>query len=795
MHHVTRALVLGLGLGAAAVALVALAAPGTAAADKQIRLAVMEFANTSADRQLDSLGKGLQSMVTTDLAQVASLTLVERARLRDIESELKLGRSALVDPKTAAKFGKLAGASHLVAGSFTVVGDKMRLDGRIFSVTDGSVVLAEKIEGDRDAFFELEKTLVKKIVDAVGVKLQAKERGAIARLHTTDFEAFREFSNGVALFDDKKYSEAIEALRAAQNRDQEFKLATVTLAEYQDLISRLQARADELQATQSEIKHLEQQNEARGEAEALKKLHEIAGRKDARDPLDRLAALYLLATVYGNITDGTRDLYRMQALEDRFALQRIADTLVQSYWAEASASFPRVLPVVRDELGTLPRALAQVDQALATTRTQLERGPVRARVDSVRGDTRELYFLSNLTWTGMRDDPIHQFPLRLHLDGRQTAELHHRLYELGLKLNPPAAWRQQALQALADEYRSLGDFGRATAMYTQLAGILHDADQVRAVTQRVEDNRAIAEALERSPHKALIRELMANGSHTDLNRADPILVGHQIASFNQDPRHLFRDVAHTRMFPESGHWGWGNADIFVLIGDHPVWQMQGEQWALGTGPRTDPRRAEAIRYAPEEKIDDDDGDDSVVIVDGLARRDVRLAFDADFAMPADLWPFRSDNSPARPDSKGRRPDVSFVFGMRNIYADEVQDPKAKKPVIARPFHALAVVVGDGAVRLEELTQQPEGRHSCNAHAGVAHRGMKLGHKELGRQAADLRSAKAFKAAFEVTSDAVKATVNGKLYSFPVPADHSGFYGVGFAGKGFADVHALKVGAK
>jgi TolB-like protein len=340
-------------------------------ADGQVRLAVMEFANTSPDRQLDSLGKGLQSMVTTDLAQVTSLTLVERARLQDIQAELRLGKTALVDPRTAARFGKLAGASHLVAGSFTVVGDRMRIDGRIFTVADGKVVLAEKIEGERDAFFELEKTLVKKIVDTVGVKLGAKERGAIARVHTTDFESFRDFSNGVALFDEKKYGEAIEALRAAQNRDQDFKLATVTLAEYQDIISRLAARADELQATQTELKNLEQQKQARGEAEALKKLHEIAGRKDANDPLDRLAALYLLATAYGDITGSTHDLYRMQALEDRFALQRIADT--------------RVLPVVRDELGLLPKTPEQVDDALARARKQLEDGRVHARVDCLRG--------------------------------------------------------------------------------------------------------------------------------------------------------------------------------------------------------------------------------------------------------------------------------------------------------------------------------------------------------------------------------------------------------------------------
>ena len=69
------------------------------------------------------------------------------------------------------------------------------------------------------------------------------------------------------------------------------------------------------------------------------------------------------------------------------------------------------------------------------------------------------------------------------------------------------------------------------------------------------------------------------------------------------------------------------------------------------------------------------------------------------------------------------------------------------------------------------------------------------HKQLGRQPIDLRSATALKAAFEVTGDKVNATINGKLYSFAVPSDHQGFYGVGFTGHGFAEVHALKVGAK
>ena len=282
---------------------------------------------------------------------------------------------------------------------------------------------------------------------------------------------------------------------------------------------------------------------------------------------------------------------------------------------------------------------------------------------------------------------------------------------------------------------------------------------------------------------------MANGSHTDLNRTDPIAVGREIESFNKDPRYLFREVGHSRMFPESGHWGWGNADIFVLIADHPVWQVQAAWFALGTGPRTDPRRAGAIRYAPDAEVADAD---TLLVVDGVSRRDVRLAFNADFAVPADFWPFRPhENSPYRPDAQGRRPEVGFVFGMRNIYADPEKDPRTQKEVLVRPCRALAVIVADDGVRLEELVEQGEG----NLLAGVTHRGMKFAHKELARQAVDLRSAKLLKTAFDVTGDKVTATINGKAYSFSVPKDHDGFYGVAFAGNGFAEVSALKVSAK
>src|ERR1700742_676758 len=181
-----------------AFAVMLIAAPAAA----ETRVAVLEFTNASTDHNYDTLGAGLQSMLTTDLTAVPAIHLIERQRLHDIQAELKLGKSGQIDKATAARIGKLAGATHLLGGSFVIVGDKMRIDGRLFAVQSGDVLFADAIEGERDAFFELEKQLATKLVAAVGVHMQPRERAQLARIHTADFEAFRKYSAGIAAFDD-----------------------------------------------------------------------------------------------------------------------------------------------------------------------------------------------------------------------------------------------------------------------------------------------------------------------------------------------------------------------------------------------------------------------------------------------------------------------------------------------------------------------------------------------------------------------------------------------------------------
>ncbi len=226
---------------------------GVAAAQKPaMRVAVLDF-TPAAPSELDPLGAGLQSMITTDLSLAPNVVLVERARLKDVQAELHLQQSGAADKATAAKIGELAGASHLVVGSFTVAGGKMRLDARMFVVGSGEITLAEKMEGPQASFFELEKQLVDKIVAGMGVRPSRKQKQEMQKPETKDSEASKQYSQGLALFDAGKLDEATAAMQAAVGRDRSSALAQARLSEWQKLLPALHELAKKAKPPTPEV--------------------------------------------------------------------------------------------------------------------------------------------------------------------------------------------------------------------------------------------------------------------------------------------------------------------------------------------------------------------------------------------------------------------------------------------------------------------------------------------------------------------------------------------------------------
>ena len=102
----------------AAILVLSLMMVSQALAQAKPRLGVLRFTNDShAGWWSGTAGRDLQDMLAAELVSLGSFQVLERKELEAVMSEQDLGASGRINPKTAAKIGKLKGARYLVAGT------------------------------------------------------------------------------------------------------------------------------------------------------------------------------------------------------------------------------------------------------------------------------------------------------------------------------------------------------------------------------------------------------------------------------------------------------------------------------------------------------------------------------------------------------------------------------------------------------------------------------------------------------------------------------------------------------
>lgn len=177
----------------------------------------------------DTLNRALLAMITTDLAKVPSLTLLERERIDALLQEQRLAASGLVDPATLAAQARLLGAGSVVAGLvFNEPGAGGPGSGRYKINTAVSDVAAARVVGTQEAggrqaeFFVLQKQIVHGILQTLGV---TDIPASVNQVHTRSWEAYARFAAGLALLAEDRYDDARQAFRAALALDPGFALA------------------------------------------------------------------------------------------------------------------------------------------------------------------------------------------------------------------------------------------------------------------------------------------------------------------------------------------------------------------------------------------------------------------------------------------------------------------------------------------------------------------------------------------------------------------------------------------
>ena len=201
--------------------------PGLATA-----VAVMPFRFTGTDSTLQPLERGFAELVTIDLARSSKITVVERSRLQALLDELALQRSGATDTTTNVRAGKIIQAGRIVNGVIRPeAGDRLNVTAAIVNTQTATVAGSANNANTLDQLFAIEKAIVLKLFEDLGVTLTTAERNAIEERPTRSLQAFLAYSKGLKLEDEGKYDEAARSFGEAARIDPSFGAASIKSSE------------------------------------------------------------------------------------------------------------------------------------------------------------------------------------------------------------------------------------------------------------------------------------------------------------------------------------------------------------------------------------------------------------------------------------------------------------------------------------------------------------------------------------------------------------------------------------
>ena len=115
-------------------------------------LAVMDFANLSADPEVAWLGAGIAETVTSDLASLDRFRVVDRWRVLEA-----MRRTS----GTLQEVGAVLGATLMVTGGFQRGGQNLRMTARLVDLEHGDLLADAKVDGPIEDVFALQDGIVR----------------------------------------------------------------------------------------------------------------------------------------------------------------------------------------------------------------------------------------------------------------------------------------------------------------------------------------------------------------------------------------------------------------------------------------------------------------------------------------------------------------------------------------------------------------------------------------------------------------------------------------------------------
>ena len=206
-------------------------------ATQQVSLIIFPFENLTQNKADEWIGNGFAETLTTGLAAIGDLNVIERNQLKNILKEQSFAQSGYVDQKTAVEMGKILSANIVVVGSFQKVNNQIKVTARVVDVMTGKVQKdhVADLQGKMDDIFDLQNQLADKIVKSFNIKITQEDAQKVTQniTATKSVTAYENFIKGKEIVDSSNFLEpekAMEYFQKAVEADPDYAMANAYLS-------------------------------------------------------------------------------------------------------------------------------------------------------------------------------------------------------------------------------------------------------------------------------------------------------------------------------------------------------------------------------------------------------------------------------------------------------------------------------------------------------------------------------------------------------------------------------------
>jgi TolB-like protein/Flp pilus assembly protein TadD len=349
----------------------ALATPGgtrTAARNGRRSIAVLPFANMSADPDNEYFTDGIAEEIINALTKVQALDVASRTSAFAFK-----GRS-----EDMREIGRKLGVGTVLEGSVRKAGTRLRITAQLVDVDSGYHLWSERYDRELADVFAIQDEIAGNIVKALRVVLTPAEADAIKATPASDVRAYEFYLRGRQLFHQHRkaaHRQAIEWYQKAIELDPRYALAYAGIADSSSFLYMYrEATAANLQAAEEASRRALQLDPNLAEAHAAYGLAVSLRNKwdDAAASFERALELdprsFEAAYFYGRASLARGDFEKAEEMFGRAAESRPDDYQAVGFQAMAL-----------HKLGRVEEALAAHSREVAAAERRIEINPGEAR--------------------------------------------------------------------------------------------------------------------------------------------------------------------------------------------------------------------------------------------------------------------------------------------------------------------------------------------------------------------------------------------------------------------------------